>query len=243
GWDVFALATFGAGRVLSTAARTASTGAQGVARLDAGRVAATSIASRTAQGLPTGSSASTITNLVGDVSGALSRLQARPLAQQASTSLLQALRSPQAWASLKPQAIWGDIAAVRTLGTNLSAWQSAFSTGGSTLASSWGDARSLVGALQADSALVSGATQLGNISPALAQVAPTTSNALGVANALYATSGGLVGLGAYDATVGVSATVDWITGGDTPASIASPWVSIGELVGLGPSPAERLGLR
>ncbi|MGN8244382.1 hypothetical protein ACTHAM_001285 [Cellulomonas soli] len=243
GWDVFALATFGAGRVLSTAARTASTGAQGVARLDAGRQAATSIASRAAQGLPRGSSGSTISALAGDVAGALTRVQARPLAQQASTSMLGALRRPEVWASLKPQAVWGDVTALRTLGLDGVAWRTAFSTGGSTMASSWGDARAMVGALQADQGLVTGASHLSDVSPDLMRVAQTTRDAVGAANGLYATSGGFVGLGAYDATFGVSATVDWITGSDTPASIASPWVSIGELVGLGPSPAEKLGLR
>ncbi|MDM8084500.1 hypothetical protein QUV83_06980 [Cellulomonas cellasea] len=243
GWDAFALATFGAGRVLGAVARSAGTGAQGVARLDAGRLAAQSVASRAAQGLPTGSSAATITDLVGDVAGALSRLQARPLAQQASTSLLQALRRPEVWATLKPQAIWSDVAAVRSLGTSAQGWSSAFGSGATHLASAWPDPRALVGALQADHALTTAASTLPDIAPVLTQVAPTTARALGVANAAYATSGATVGVGAYDQTVGVSATVDWMSGGNSPAAIVSPFVAISETFGFGPSPAEQLGLR
>jgi len=109
--DVVGVATFGIGRAVIGGARAAYRGAQGVARLNAGRIAATSPAARIAAGLPGGSSASAIRSLLGgnQALSSLSRHQARSLAQSADNVPMFSLGAPFRTA-------WDDITG---LGTNL----------------------------------------------------------------------------------------------------------------------------
>lgn len=81
--DLVGVLSFGLGRAVIAGARGAYRGAQGLARLNAGRLAATSPASRIAQGLPGGSSASAIRSMLGGNTAIsnLSRAQARSMAQ------------------------------------------------------------------------------------------------------------------------------------------------------------------
>ncbi len=81
--DLVGVASFGIGRAVVAGARGAYRGAQGVARLNAGRLAATSPASRIAAGLPGGSSTSAIRGMLGGTSSIsnLTRAQARTMAQ------------------------------------------------------------------------------------------------------------------------------------------------------------------
>lgn len=235
GWGVFALATFGAGRVLSTAAKIAGQGAQGVARLDAGRQAATSIISRGARGLPTHSSAlRTIDELLGREISLASRGTARSLAQQSSSSLIRALARPEPWRSLSPQALIADLRALRGF-----SFSEGVAQGWSNLQSAWGTA-GFLGASQADMGLAQAVSGAAAVSPALRAVAGTTDAAVGATMAANATFGGSVAVGSYDQTVGLQWTTERFTGGDAPIAILTPWREVSQA--WAPTAAERLNL-
>jgi hypothetical protein len=110
--DLVGVLSFGIGRAVVAGARGAYRGAQGLARMNAGRLAATSPASRLAAGLPGGSSASAIRGMLGgnNAISNLTRVQAR--------SMLQAGRSAPVFSASAPfTSAWDD---VTSIGSNLS---------------------------------------------------------------------------------------------------------------------------
>jgi len=233
GFDAFALVTFGAGRVLSSAARTAAQGAKGAARLDAGRVAATSIADRAAQGLPTTSAASVIKALTGRAAAAMSRNTARSAAGSARSSLGDALADPACWRTLSPRALLADVGAMRTLN-----W-SAFPRGVANVRSAIGGP-GLLAASQGDMGLASALADVSSISRALCEVAPATGAAVRTATGASTAFGVTVGTGAANQVVGAQWAVGQVTGGHAPLSILAPGHQVSQLFAL--APAQRLGL-
>lgn len=121
--DLVGVATFGIGRAVIGSARAAYRGTQALARLNAGRVAATSSAARASRGLPTGSSASAIRSMLrGNTTIAnLTRTQARAMVE--STRLLPSF---SAWGrSLGDDfaSLGSNWAVVRNGGNWAAAWQ------------------------------------------------------------------------------------------------------------------------
>lgn len=234
-WGVVALASFGVGRVLGVAARSATRGAQGTARLAAGRAAAQSPALRAAAGLPTSSSTSTIRALVGE-SAALSRNAARGMAGQGSA----ASWGSRALEALKPSSLGGDVAGGWRYATDPLVRSAARAEIGATFQAAGTDGRALFAASQADGDLVRAIVATSEISPALTASSPATAQAVHSALAWQAGSVGAVAYGAYDTTFGVQQT--------SAASGGVPYVapvvdSVQWVVDLwGPSPADQLQL-
>ena len=234
-WGVVGLATFGVGRVISVAARGASTGAQGVARLNAGRIAATSAASRASQGVSTGSARTVINSLVGSRLGDLSRFQARPMAQQAITTVRGLFTDSAGLASLKPGALWSDVRALG--GFN---WSGAMTTVQSNFAAAGSNPLAVLAASQADGDMVRAITGLDDISSALQSLSPGVQSAVTTANVANGISGGTVAAGTFDQVIGFSTVQDWVSGESSPISLVTP---VTEVVGwFNPSPADRLNL-
>ncbi|WP_448061173.1 hypothetical protein [Cellulomonas hominis] len=234
-WGAVSLATFGVGRVISVAARGASTGAQGVARLESGRLAATSMANRVSMGLRSGSSQSAINQMVGPRLGDLSRVQARSLAGQASDSVTQMLLNKQTLSTLRPSALWSDVRAMSGF-----TWSGAMDAARANFAAAGNNPTALLAATQADGDMVRAAAGLTDISGTLAAHSSATAQAARTATVGNGMMAGSVGLGGYDQTVGMSATTDWIQGESAPPAIAAPFVEI--FSAWGPSPAQRLNL-
>jgi hypothetical protein len=238
GWDVFALATFGAGRVLSTAAQSTSTAASAVGRLEAGRAAATSAASRAAQGLPTGSSASAIRELVGQGAAALSRPQAASIAQDAGGGFLRTIGRLDTWATLSPRAIWADVANARGV-LNVAGVVNQFRVGAANVSGAWGNGGALVGALQGDAPLMNAAVAASEIHPSLINASSAAAQAVGSSNVALAASTGGFAVGGYDQVIGFQSTQTWLAGGAAPPAIVAPYQAV---FAPAPSPAERLHL-
>lgn len=234
-WGVVGLATFGVGRVIGVAARGASTGAQGVARLESGRLAATSMANRVSMGLRSGSSQSAINQMVGPRLGDLSRVQARSLAGQASDSVTQMLFNKQTLSTLRPSALWTDVRAMSGF-----TWSGSMDAVRANFAAAGNNPIALLAATQADDGMVRAAAGLTDISGTLAAHSSATAQAARIATVGNGMMAGSVGLGGYDQTVGMSATADWIQGESAPPAIAAPFVEI--FSAWGPSPAQRLNL-
>lgn len=144
--DLVGVLTFGIGRAVVAGARGAYRGAQGLARLNAGRLAATSPASRIAAGLPGGSSASAIRSMLhGNTALAnLTRVQAR--------SMVDATRTMPSLTTWR-RALGEDFAA---FGSNWSTvfnrgnWSAAWQQSGATVgdirhAASWNQRLALIG--------------------------------------------------------------------------------------------------
>ena len=232
-FDAFGLVTFGAGRVLATAVRTAARGAQGAARLGAGKVAAASVADRAAQGLPTTSSSSVIKTLAGRTAARMSRNRARSVARSASASLGEALADPACWRTLSPRALLADIGEMRTL-----TW-SAFPRGVANVRSAIGGGPGLVAATQGDMALANAMADMGSISGVLCEIAPATGAAVRTATVAARLHGLSIATGVLDQTVGAHRAFDQVTGGQAPLAVLAPWQQVSQLVG--PARAQGLG--
>lgn len=241
-WGVVGVASFGVGRVVGTTARLASRGAQGVARLDAGRLAATSIASRTAAGLPSsGSSASVINQLVGTTSGALTRNQARTLAGQLDD--VGRFGSSAGWQSLRPGAVFSDVRAGFDVATDAAARSRVFSEGGAALSAAGGSARAQAAAMAGDGDLVAAIAQgTARVDGALQAAAPTTAQALATAGSWQSANAVAVGYGTYDQWMGAKNSFDMLVLGEDfepPIADSYQWI----VDAFEDSPAEQLGLR
>lgn len=231
-WGVFAVASFGVGRVLSFGAQGVTRGAAGIARRAAGQVGAMSRASRAAAGLPTGSARTTIQALVGSTTGALSRNAARGLASQGrlSTWLGNGLNA------LKPSAIVGDIAKMGQF-----SWSSAMAQVRSNFALAGSNPAAIFAATQADGVLVQAIHTAGEVSPSLAQFSPQVSQALTGAVATQVGSFSMVGLGAADTSLGMQQMTDTVfTGKPFELPIVENVSSV--IDWFDPSPAEQLKL-
>ncbi|MBO9554706.1 hypothetical protein [Cellulomonas sp.] len=254
GWGVLALATFGAGKVFVSAARSSGLVARALSRLQAGRLGALSPRLRAAAGLPGGSSRQVIRELTGE-----SDIVGRQAMRRAATSggtFRSALRV--GLRELDPRKMFSPFTKLDEI-----SWRS-LGQGWDNLRAGAKDWRTMVGALQGDGELIETASTLSNISgdvrgfaaidelsdaanAALSGGATATNSAVQHTNWGIGLAGGAVGVGVYDTTVGLqetyetSGTVGW---GDT--AIVSDFRHVGQVVqrptSLWETPTDRLRL-
>jgi|GEM_PF-1005772 len=256
GWGFFALATFGAGKVLVGAARSSGLVARALSRLQAGRLGALSPSVRTAAGLPGGSSRQVLAALTreGQVAG---RRAVRGMAGTSERGWRTSLRA--GLSELDPRRLFSPFTRLDKI-----SWGS-FGEGWGNLRAGAKDWRAMVGALQGDGEVMDTASTLSTISGdvrgftaidelSVAANAALSGGAAATNGAVQRTSwglglaGGTVGVGVYDTTAGVRETYDdhglpdW---GD--AAIISDFRHVGQVVQqpsrLWETPSARLQLR
>lgn len=232
GWDAFALATFGAGRVLSVAARSVGTSSRAVARIESTRVLRNlSRAQRVAGGLPRQAGPTAIRTLVGE-GAPVSRAAAQVELRSSATSLLDGLRRGSTWSSLAPKEMFGAFTRLDEI---------SFGEGVGNLSAGLHDWRAMAGALQGDSALTSVGSGIGQTSSALLEHSAGTRAAISNANVAFTAVAGLTTVGSVDTTVGLRAIVDSVHDGTPVAvSILSPFTDVPAL--WAPSPVDLLHL-
>ncbi|CAN5303823.1 hypothetical protein BH11ACT1_BH11ACT1_22230 [soil metagenome] len=236
-WGVVAVASFGIGKVLAATARGMTTSASGVARLEAGRAAATSVAERTAAGLPTTSSAATIRALVGDSGAALSRNGARSMAGAGIDAGTWGSRAVDA---LRPSTLAEDLSGGWRFATDPAVRTAAWTEIRASFGVAGRSPEALFAATQADSGLVNALARTSQVSPVLVSYSPAVSSALGSAQWWRASSAAAVTYGAYDQTFGVQQTLDAARGAGYQAPAMDSVRSVIDL--WGPTSAETLQL-
>ncbi|MDM7855107.1 hypothetical protein [Cellulomonas alba] len=232
GWDVFALATFGAGRVLGVAARSVGTGSRAVARIEGtALMRSMSRLQRVNAGLPRQAGPSAFRSLLGEGAPA-SRLVARTQLRTSATTFLGALRQGSTWETLHPKEIFG-------LFTRLD--EISFGQGAQNLGAGLRDWRAMAGALQGDTALTNLGTGVGQTSAVILEHSTGARAAMTNANVAFTALSGFTTLGSVDTTVGIRGMVDAVHDG-TPLSVSilSPFTDVPSL--WAPSPVDRLHL-
>jgi len=239
-WDVVGIASFGAGRVLGTLARATTRGAQGAARLDAGRALARAPHLRPA-GVPvTSSGTHALSQTVGTLSAGLTRAAARGLAAEGEIAPTLAA---SAKAALNPVGLGKDIAAGGRYAWNFLADDAARAVAKADIVDAFRVAgtnpRALFAATQADADLARAIAANAQIAPEFVAASSATRHALTVASSFQVASTASVAYGAYDAAFGTQATVESWTG-DYAAPIVESYQWVSSF--WGPTPAERLHL-
>ena len=238
GWDVFDLVTFGAGRVLSTAAHSTSTAASAIGRLEAGRAAALSVDSRVAMGLPTGSSATTIRELVGLGAGTMSKSQAGSIARVQGGRFLPVFRRRDTWACLSPGAMWADVVS-GSKALSVPELTTLFRQGAANFTSARGSTSGMVAVLQGEAPMVKAALATSEIQSSLINVSSATAQAITSSRIGLGSSATVTAIGVYDTIVGVESTSMWMRGRDAPLAITAPFQAV---FAPADSPAQRLQL-
>lgn len=232
GWDVFALATFGAGRVLGVAARSVGTGSRAAARIEGtALMRSMSRLQRVNAGLPRQAGPSAFQSLLGE-GAPTSRLAARTLLRTSATTFGGALKQGSTWGSLAPREILGVFTRLDEI---------SFSQGARNLGAGLRDWRAMAGALQGDTALTNVGTGVGQTSSVILERSPGARVAVSNANAAFTALTGLTTMGSVDTTVGIRGIVDAVHDG-TPLSVSllSPFTDVPSL--WAPSPVDRLHL-
>lgn len=236
-WGVVAVASFGIGRVFAATARGMTTSAAGVARLEAGRVAATSAFERTAAGIPATSSAATIRALVGDAGAATSRTVARNMAGASRTLGSWGSRVVDAF---RPTKLAADVSGGWRFATDASVRSAAWTEVSANFRGAGSNPQALFAATQADGGLVNALARTSAVSPALVSHSPAVSGALASALGWRANSAAAAAYGSYDQVLGVQQTVGAAGGANYQAPVVDSVQSV--IDRWGPTSAEKLHL-
>lgn len=241
-WGVFAVASFGVGRVLSSAAQGLTNGALGIARRVGGQVAAMSKFDRLVHGFPLTSSGRALQTMLGPTVGSWSRATANGFARQAQSArwlgdARQALGLRSLFSDAAQAGPFFNIFSPARMG---SAWSTAWGQATANFSAAGGNVSALFAASQADGALVN-ALRLGEqIAPNLAAYGnmPTV-----LGNAMAARGGSAVSVlvGAVDSSGGMQPlTEGLVTGAPYQMPVVDSVQSV--IDWFGPSPAEQLNL-
>jgi hypothetical protein len=109
---------------------------------------------------------------------------------------------------------------------NVPALTTLFRQGAANVASAWGDAGAMLGALQGDAALMNAAMAASEIQPSLITASSTAAHAVSSSRLAFEASASVFAVGGYDDVVGVESTVQWMRGEDAPLAIVSPFQAV-----------------